>query len=415
MEFVSSGIFYILMFLSVYVQVFFLLTFLENRKRITIRQGKVRLAQYPAVTILVPCWNEEKTIYKTACSLLNLHYPKDKLHIFLINDGSTDGTWNTIRRFRKHPNIKVFNKKNGGKYTALNLGLENLETPFVGCLDADSYADPEALVRIMSYFEKDSEIMAVASAAVIYNPQTLIQSAQQIEYHISAFTKKMLGTLNALHVTPGTLPVYKREVFDRLGGFKKAYNSEDGEIALRMHANKMKIDYCHEAVVHTLGPDTLRGLFRQRVRWMYGFLRNLMDYRFLLLKRQFGHLAFFTLPAALISIVTVVYVFGRMAVKIANFIAQKIGYYQTVGFSLSDSAPRFDLFYMNTKITFFLLVIFSSMLLMTIIFGRNLVDKKSKFYTRHIFTYVVLYGALAPFWLLKSIYNLFRGRQAIWR
>src|SRR3990167_10209154 len=157
---ISSVIFYILIFLSVYVQVFFFVTFLENRKKIVIRNGKIKLAKYPAVTIVVSCWNEEKTVYKTVRSLFNLNYPKDKIKIFLVDDGSTDGTWGIIRRFEKYPNVRIFQKKNGGKYTALNLGLLHMETEFFGGLDADSFADRESLIRIMSYFEKDSSIMA---------------------------------------------------------------------------------------------------------------------------------------------------------------------------------------------------------------------------------------------------------------
>src|SRR3989338_2089028 len=134
---IPNAIFYVLIFLSVYVQVFFFLTFLENRKKIVIRNGKIKLSKYPAVTIAVPCWNEEKTIYKTVRSLLNLNYPKDKIKIFLIDDGSTDGTWNAILKFSKYPNIRIFHKENGGKYTALNLGLKHVQTDFLCCLDAD--------------------------------------------------------------------------------------------------------------------------------------------------------------------------------------------------------------------------------------------------------------------------------------
>ena len=106
------------------------------------------------MTIVVPCFNEEKTVEQTVFSLLNLNYPKDKLKIFLINDGSTDKTWEIINKFTDNPSVKVFHKENGGKYTALNLALENTETEFFGGLDADSYADPESLIRIMSYFQK---------------------------------------------------------------------------------------------------------------------------------------------------------------------------------------------------------------------------------------------------------------------
>src|SRR3989344_5464142 len=161
MSSVIDAIFYIFIFFAVYAQVFFLVSFLENRKKIIIRKGAVKLEKYPEVSVVVPCWNEERTIFKTVQSLFRLNYPQDKLKIFLVDDGSTDGTWNIIRKFSKHKNVTVFRKENGGKYTALNYGLAQSKSEFFGCLDADSIVDPEALVRIMSYFEKDKKAMAV--------------------------------------------------------------------------------------------------------------------------------------------------------------------------------------------------------------------------------------------------------------
>ena len=99
MALISSIIFYTLVFLVVYVQVFFLVTFLENRKKIVTRKGSITLPHYPGVSIIVPAWNEEATVYKTVRSILALHYPKDKLKILLVDDGSTDGTWNVMQKF----------------------------------------------------------------------------------------------------------------------------------------------------------------------------------------------------------------------------------------------------------------------------------------------------------------------------
>jgi glycosyltransferase involved in cell wall biosynthesis len=144
MSSVLDVIFYILVFFSVYVQVFFLLTFLENRKKIIRREGEIKLHEYPGVTVIVPCWNEESTISRTVCSLLDLNYPKDKLQIFLVDDGSTDNTLDELNKFSQYSNVRIFTKPNGGKHTALNLGLAKVETEFLGCLDADSVA--------MSYF-----------------------------------------------------------------------------------------------------------------------------------------------------------------------------------------------------------------------------------------------------------------------
>ncbi|MDQ3245034.1 MAG: glycosyltransferase family 2 protein, partial [bacterium] len=165
-----------------YAQVFFLITFLENKNKIIFRKGEAPLKEFPNVTIAVPAWNESKSIEGTVLSLLNLNYPKDKLKIILIDDGSTDNTFEIMQKFQNEKNIEIYTKKNGGKHTALNFALEKSTTPFFGCLDADAFADKDALNRIMSYFEKDLSTMAVAPSVIVNNPQNLIQKAQTAEY-----------------------------------------------------------------------------------------------------------------------------------------------------------------------------------------------------------------------------------------
>ncbi len=105
MQQVSSIILYSLAFISTFVQVVFLITFLEKRKEIKTRTGVTSLRAYPAVTIVVPCWNEETTLRGTVESLLALDYPKDKLNFFLVDDGSTDGTWEIMRQYENFGNI----------------------------------------------------------------------------------------------------------------------------------------------------------------------------------------------------------------------------------------------------------------------------------------------------------------------
>src|SRR3989338_9600069 len=129
------------LFCSLYFEIFMLITYLESRKTL---YGRIKAptspdAQFPGVTIIVPCYNEEKTAAKTIESLLHLDYPKDKLHIMAINDGSTDDTALALEKYRGHPQIEIIYKENGGKHTVLNMGIARATTDFVGCLDADSY------------------------------------------------------------------------------------------------------------------------------------------------------------------------------------------------------------------------------------------------------------------------------------
>jgi len=414
MALATNIIFYVLIFLSVYVQVFFLVTFLENRKKIVVRNGKIKLRYYPAVTIVVPSFNEEKTVYKTVRSLMSLNYPKDKLKIFLVDDGSTDNTRNIINKFANYPNIKVFHKENGGKYTALNLGLEHLETDFFSCLDADSLADAEALIRIMSYFEKDPNIMAVTPSVSVYNPGNFIQNVQKAEYNMGGYLKRMLGFLGAINVTPGPLTVFRKRVFDDLGPYRHGHNSEDMEIAYRMQKNHYKIDNCNDAYIYTNIPATISGLYKQRLRWIYGFINNTLDYKDVLFKRKYGNFALFTLPMGVISIFSVSFLFGRMVYNISNFLYSKILVLNTVGWHLSSHTHSFDLFFFNLQSFMFLIVFVYFLVIFSMIFGKRMNEGKWGFSLGMLYFFPV-FSLIAPFWLFKAFYNTILKRKPDWR
>ena len=400
--------------MSVYVQVFFLVTFLENRKKIFIRTGEVKLAKYPAVTIIVPCFNEEKTVYKTIRSLFEMNYPKDKLKIFLVDDGSTDGTSNIIYKFAKYKNVRVFNKENGGKYTALNLGLKHVETDFLGCLDADSFADRESLVRLMSYFEKDPQIMAVAPSIIASSEDKIIQKAQKAEYHMGVYTKKMLGFLGAINVTPGPLTIFRKKVFDDLGPYRHAHNTEDMEIAYRMQINHYKIAHCNDAYVYTNTPETIKKLYRQRLRWIYGFINNTLDYKSVLFKRKYGNFALFTLPTGIITIFSVGFVFGRIVYNIGDFLYSRFTNFQLVGFNPSLESYFFDPFFINVKVSIFLMMAIYLIVFFAIIYGARMYDGKWKFSMEVIYFFPV-FLFIAPFWILKAIWNTVSSRPPAWR
>ena len=415
---ITNVIFYALIFLSVYVQVFFFVTFLENRKKIFTRNKKIKLNFYPAVTIAVPCFNEEKTVYRTVRSLLNLNYPKNKVKIFLIDDGSIDGTWNIIKRFEKYPNIRIFHQENGGKYTALNLALKHIETDFFGGLDADSLADPESLVRLMSYFEKNPSIMAVTPSVNVHNPKNILQNAQRAEYQMGLYLKKMLGFLGAINVTPGPMTIFRQKVFADLGYYRPGHNTEDMEISYRMQKNYYKIENCNDAYVYTNTPTTIKKLYKQRLRWIYGFINNTFDYKAVLFRKKYGNFSIFTLPMGLVSIISASYLFGRIVYSLGYFLYLKIMVLRIVGFhfniNINSLVSNFDPFFINTQSFSFLIILVYFFIIFSMIFGRKMAEGKWAF-SLDMFYFFPVFSLIAPFWLLKAIYNTILSKKPAWR
>ncbi len=414
MDSVYTAIFYMFSFLSVYVQIFFLVTFLEKRRHIVKNPKYLELIDYPTVTITVPCYNEKDTIEKTISSLLALDYPKDKITIFLVDDGSKDNTWEIIQKYDNGTNIRAFHKENGGKHTALNLAIEKNTSLFFGCLDADSFVHDQALKRIMKYFEKDPKTMAVAPSVVVYDPRNIIQSAQKVEYDMAIYTKKMLGFMGGIHVTPGPFSIFRKTVFDELGPYHKAHNTEDQEIALRMQEHGYKIDHCPDAYVYTNAPESVAKLYRQRLRWIYGFIKNLIDYRRLLFKKEYGTVALFTLPSGIISIFGVIFLSVTVLYNLTKFIYIKIIQINTVGFSsLLHFSYKFDWFFINTKAVLFLTIILYILVITSVLIGRKMSEGKVTF-SMSILYFIIIYSVIAPFWMLRAIYNAIISKESSW-
>ena len=90
----------------------------------------------------------------------------------------------------------------------------------------------------------------------------MLETMQAVEYTFGIFYKKMFDNLAALNVLPGPFSIYRREVFKKIGVFRHAHNTEDMEIAFRMHANGLKIVNAHTAFVYTTVPKTVRGAYQ---------------------------------------------------------------------------------------------------------------------------------------------------------
>ncbi len=412
----NNYITYFFLFISLNFEIFLLITYFENRKEIKAEskaQSNVKLKKYPSVTIIVPCWNEETTVSKTVHSLLNLDYPKDKLKIMVVDDGSTDNTWQAVQKFANHPQIELHTKENGGKYTALNYGISKLTTDLVGCLDADSYVHKDSMKKIALYFE-DKETMAVAPSIKLWQPKNILQLLQKVEYGFGIFTRKMYHYMNAIYITPGPFSIFRREVFEKLGGYEHAHNTEDIQIALRMQKNGFKIAHAHEAIVYTVPPETVKKLLKQRVRWSYGFIKNAYDFRDMIFNKKYGNVGMLILPMACISIVSVLFVSSVSIYSIIDGLVNWFVRVQTVGINLNFNFPNFDLFYVNTELIALVGVVVATGSILMILMSKRMSENKFDLGLDLIY-YLSLYMFIAPLWIGKAAWNAVFSVKTTWR
>lgn len=290
-------------FFSLFFVIFWLTTFITEREVKT----KKKLKELPGVTIIVPAYNEEAGIKDTLRSLARLDYPRDKLEIIAVNDGSKDQTaaraMEAIKEFNG-TDIKLINQENAGKGAAMNTGIKQAKGEYVICMDADSIIpDKKALHKMLPYFSSE-EIAAVLPCLKVGETKSLLQKMQRYEYLVNMFYKELMGRLDCIKVTPGPFAIYRKDVLLKIGGFDEVFNrhlTEDLEIALRLQKNNYKIVQTMETDVLTIPPDNLKDFYQQRKRWYKGGFLNTLRYKKMILDRKFGDFGLFEMPTTLVS------------------------------------------------------------------------------------------------------------------
>ena len=400
----------ILLFLALYAEVFLLLAFLENPS--TGGTKAIASGKLPSVAIVVPCFNEETTVAATIHSLLALDYPKNKLSIIAVNDGSTDDTCAVLAQFASDPRITILSKENGGKHSAMNLALTRTRAEYIGCLDADSFVASDALKTSMQCLMRTGAT-AVTPAILVNQPTRVIEIIQQAEYALSVFIRRAFASANSVFITPGPFSLFNRDVLQKIGGWRHAHGTEDMEIAMRLQQNHFTITNSPRTQVFTTAPKTLRALYKQRVRWTYGFLMNMWDYRDMLGTRSFGALGTIILPSALISIGTVLYLTSLVVIYMLNRIWSLLIKVDTVGIAMNPALPTLDPFFINTTSAALLAYVLIGIALALIWTGKHL--SNAKLHPAAVPLYMLLYCWIAPFWLAGALVRAGLRSQAPWR
>lgn len=404
---------YPFLFVAIFIESFILVTLLSKPARDA--RTRASNAIIPTVAVIVPCWNEMTTLASTCESLLALEYPKEKLEIILVNDGSTDATSSVMQRFAHHAQVRIIHKENGGKHTALNAGIAATQAEIVGCLDADSFVEPDALREMVACFT-DANVAAATAAMSVHRPDNMLQHMQNAEYTFGISFRHSISSVNGLYVTPGPFSFYRHSIVNGLGGFRYGHQTEDMEMALRIQQAGYKIENAPRARVYTKVPDTLFKLIKQRTRWTSGFLRNILgEYRGLIGSYKHGTLGMLVLPSALLSIGSGIMLFSIVLFKIIQHVSAAIEI--RTGIPLSYAMlphGSFDWFYFPASVYLLLAIttMFASFTLITI--GKN-ISKTPGNLPFSIASYALLYAFIAPLWLIRATSDVARGKRRGWR
>ncbi len=332
-------------FLLLFLSIFWLLVLFSPEPE----QKKKELETFPFFSTIVPAYNEERSIAATLQSLVNLDYPKDRIEIIVVNDGSKDLTKQIVEQFiAQHPaqNISLLNQENQGKGKAMNKGLSVAKGEYFACLDADSFIAPNALKAMLLLFAQDQNIAAVCPLLKVKDPQSILQKVQWYEYVVNMFYKSLNAKLDCIHVTPGPFSVYKTKVIKDLGSYDETTITEDLEIAIRLQKHQYKIVQTFDTVVETIVPTTWKKLFRQRIRWYKGSVDNSIKYKSLIFNKKYGDFGIIRMPTIVLSGIIAIVLVGTFLQALAAKIMMTFSYLQDINFDLLTLIKHFS-FEMN--------------------------------------------------------------------
>lgn len=252
-----------------------------------------------SVSIIVPAYNEEVNAVKTVRNLLLQDYPG--IEIIFVDDGSKDDTYKIVAdAFAQNDKVHVLTKPNGGKASALNLGISYSKSEFVVCIDADTQLLPDAVSRMMKYFSSEN-IGAVAGNVKVGNNKNLLTQWQSIEYTTAQnFDRRAFDLINAITVVPGAIGAFRKKAIENAGGFATDTLAEDCDLTIRILRNGYVVRNCAEAIAITEAPETFGQFMKQRFRWSYGVMQSFWKNRDACFNPRYKGLGMVALPNILL-------------------------------------------------------------------------------------------------------------------
>ncbi len=408
---VITLIYLILMFLALYMFLFFVILTIKNKNK---------LFSYPEpkkdyfITLLIPAYNEEKNIARTIEHVATLNYPKDKLEIIAINDGSTDNTREVIERMmKKYSFVKLLDKPNSGKADSLNQGIKIARGEIIGVSDADSFPSKGSLRKLTGFFDNPRMAAVTSFVRVRNKDKNFLTKIQSMEYLAMGWARKLLDFVGCVYVTNGPLSIYRKKFLIKVGGFDPRVVTEDIDVTWNLLSHGYKTGMCLEAEVTTMVPEKVKPWFNQRVRWGHGGFQVLKKYRRSFLRK--GLFGTFVIPFVLISILLGIFAFLFSTYLLLRFLLLHVNIF---GKSLGASVPVLDIQQFNyfpSAILFYLLfLLICSWIYYNYVLNKTKYEDKLNFrrFFNLLFYLIVYLGLYSVVWF-KAFYRFVRGKH-IW-
>ena len=263
-------VFYYPLFMSYLWMMGALIFYWKERKEPPYQQP-AELDVYPMVAVLIPCFNEGDNVEETISHALSLDYPN--FEVIAINDGSSDNTAEVLDRLaERFEKLRVVHlAQNQGKAVALQAGSLLTQAEFLIGIDGDALLDPHAAKWMIRHFLQDRTVAAVTGNPRIRTRSTLLGRIQVGEFSsIVGMIKRAQRSFGRLFTVSGVITAFRKSAVHEVGYWSPNMLTEDIDITWKLQRAGWDIRFEPNALVWILMPETLNGLWKQRLRWAMG-------------------------------------------------------------------------------------------------------------------------------------------------
>ena len=263
-------VFYYPLFMSYLWMMGALIFYWKERKEPPYQQP-AELDVYPMVAVLIPCFNEGDNAEETISHALSLDYPN--FEVIAINDGGSDNTAEVLDRLaERFEKLRVVHlAQNQGKAVALQAGSLLTQAEFLIGIDGDALLDPHAAKWMIRHFLQDRTVAAVTGNPRIRTRSTLLGRIQVGEFSsIVGMIKRAQRSFGRLFTVSGVITAFRKSAVHEVGYWSPNMLTEDIDITWKLQRAGWDIRFEPNALVWILMPETLNGLWKQRLRWAMG-------------------------------------------------------------------------------------------------------------------------------------------------
>ena len=260
----------------------------------------VTTADAPFLTVIIPAYNEGAMVEASIASVAAASYPRDRLEIIAVDDGSKDDTWHHIQRAAlRFPGLvtPIRLPENRGKRGALVEGFQRARGEIVVTIDSDSVIERNTLYAIAGPF-RDARVGAVAGKVAVHNRRaSLIPRMLHVRFVLSFdFLRSAQSVYRTVYCCPGALAAYRTSVVRQVlpewehqtfWGVPCTYGEDRGLTNCILDAGYDTV-YQRTAVVHTVVPETYTKLCKMFLRWDRSFIREELRFARIVWKRPLG-------------------------------------------------------------------------------------------------------------------------------